>query len=68
MGVGTLKILPDTYAVFWRSGRQQFHADIPATGTPVDAVAAFRAMFPGDTVCSVRDTRGRFLSFKESTQ
>lgn len=52
-------------AIFWtRPGwRMQFHADMTAQPA-AQAVAAFKALFPGDVVCSVRDTSGRFLAFK----
>lgn len=64
-----MKIMPRSLAVFWRlpgSGPvQQFHADMypmPGEGVP-EVLARFRAMFPRDIVCSVRDSRGRFLPF-----
>lgn len=52
-------------AVFWsRPGwRQAFHADTNAR-TAREAAQAHKALFPGDTVRSVRDGRGRFASFK----
>lgn len=65
-----MKIAPRSVAVFWRLPGlpvQQFHADMfPQAGEAVgDVVNRFRAMFPRDIVCSVRDSRGRFLPFNQ---
>lgn len=65
-----MRIVPNTLALFWtRPGwRQTFHADLGVQPgeTVAAAVARYRAMFPADTVRSVRDGSGRFVSFKES--
>lgn len=64
-----MKIVQNFYALFWSHGGkhpQQFHADVPANVPPQEAVRAFRAAFPRDTVHSVRDASGRFLAFKEA--
>lgn len=66
-----MRIAPRSLAVFWRlpgSPVQQFHADVfPMPGEAVaDVVNRFRAMFPRDIVCSVRDSRGRFQPFKRA--
>lgn len=59
-----MKIIRGTYAVFWRPPRSrcQFHADVPAT-SPREAATAFRNLFPGDLVVSVRGADGRFSGF-----
>lgn len=60
-----MRITPGTFAVFWsRPGwRQAFHADVGA-GSPGEAVATFRALYPTDVVRSVRGADGRFASFR----
>jgi len=60
-----MKILKDTYAVFWtRKGwKQAFHADICAA-TPNEAYSQFAGMFPSDIVRSIRDKSGKFCKFK----
>lgn len=62
-----MKIMKGFYAVFWtRKGwKQQFHADVPANKPARAAVADYRAMFPDDVVCSVRDASGKFVPFKQ---
>lgn len=59
-----MRILHGSFAVFWsRPGwGRAFHADIHAR-SPKEAVAAFRQMFPDDTVRSVRGKDGRFAAF-----
>lgn len=61
-----MRIVPNSFAIFWSSpkGGQQFHADVFAT-SPAEAVAAFRALFPTDTIHSCRASDGRFQRFTQ---
>jgi hypothetical protein len=65
-----MKIIDNTFAVFWRSAdhRQQFHADAAKLfpDEPVRYVAArYRQIFPSDVICSIRDKSGRFVAFRQ---
>jgi hypothetical protein len=60
-----MKIIPGTYAVFWkhdRATRVAFHADVTADSAR-DAARIFAAYFPRDRIVSVRARDGRFCAF-----
>lgn len=60
-----MRIITGTFAVFWKRARKdtvQFHADVKAD-TAADAARIFAALYPGDTICSVRGPNGRFANY-----
>ena len=64
-----MKILPKSFAVFWRSrdSRVQFHGDmfkLYIDDTAKDIADRYARLFPNDIICSIRDGSGRFVAFK----